>query len=121
MSNLAFAQTLHILTNADKTECLRLCSAGFRNLSHATQVYLTATGGTHSTEALQSWLRIVDPGCSPKAAGNRMVMQRHPEKYGVAAQDRFTGTIYSPGRGRSTGKPVIAAAEADISAWLGVH
>lgn len=117
MSNLAAAIALHDITSADKRACVAAIGSGVRNLSHATAVYLTVTHGTYTTDALTAWLRTVDPQCSGKAAGNRVCMQRHPDRYGVQPRDRYVGDIVAAGRsGRASA--MSAASDADIAAWL---
>jgi hypothetical protein len=118
MTTLQLAMALVSLTGGEKTKALSLVSKGIRNLSHATKVYLEMTEGGYATDSLQSWLRTVDPGCSGKAAGNRTVMQRYPDKYGVRPEDRFTGTLVNARSGGSRRITVNSANEADISAWL---
>lgn len=115
MTNLDMAMALHTMTSAPKVRCLELTQV-VRNLNHATKIYLEATGGLYTIDALQAWLNIAQPGCSAKAAANRTVMQRNPVKYGIKSEDLYTGDMRALGRARRT--TTAQASQADVSAWL---
>jgi hypothetical protein len=117
MDIITVATVAHETTGADKATCLESVKDGFRNLNHATAVFLSLTGGSYRTEALQTFLSCVAPSCSGKAAGNRVTMQRHPVKYAVKPEDTYQGVIRASGRS-ATVVVLVGASEADIAAFL---
>ena len=91
------------------------------NLDSWTSLYLDLCNGTANTKDLQELLTVVGAK-SPNAAGNRIVMQRYPEKYGVAAKDRARSVPASTRSGRVTTQALVLEGKAakELAELLGI-